>query len=191
MKDLLVSFCFAKRGDMKQNKVYVITFLVFAVFSLLGLFSITGLFHVTFNVEEANLVPLHEFMCDSEGENYFFTTNIQKGFDKYCDYARVSALVFSQGNTGYAPVHNFECAKGQFLTMNLAEGNINSENQNSCVYRGIEFYTLLNQESGSVPLYFFLCNGKDNFYTSSYEEGKYYGCDYKGSLGFVYRSGRN
>ncbi len=176
---------------MKQNKVYLTIFVIIAVFSLLGLFSTTGFFHATFNIEEANLVPLHEFMCDSEGENYFFTTNMQKGFDKYCNYAKVSALVFSQGNTGYAPVHNFDCAGGQFLTMNLAEGKSYSGSQNGCVYRGIEFYTLLNQESGSVPLYVFFCDGKDNFYTSSYEEGKYYGCDYKGSLGFAYRSGRN
>ncbi|MBI5064833.1 hypothetical protein HZA97_01225 [Candidatus Woesearchaeota archaeon] len=176
---------------MKQNKIYLLVFLAIAIFSLLGLFSFTGLFYSAFSVKEANLTPLHEFMCNSEGENYFFTTDMQKGFDKYCDYARVSALVFNQGGNGYVPIHNFDCDKGQLLTMNLAEGTTYSESQNNCVYQGVEFYTLLNPEPDSVPLHVFLCDGKDNFYTSSYEEGKYYGCDYKGTLGFVYRSRKN
>ncbi|MBI4919438.1 hypothetical protein HY837_05880 [archaeon] len=151
--------------------------------------NITGSFNDIWVVKDADLVSLHEFMCDSD-ESYFFSTNEQEGYDKQCSYARIAALVLKDPSPRNVPVHEFNCSEGQLLTLDLSEGASSDGMHDGCVYEGVAFYTELNQEAGSLPLNRFLCDGKDYFYTLSFAEGKYKECEYQDALGFAYRADR-
>ncbi len=176
---------------LNQDKFHLLFFSAFAFIALLGVLNVTGLFHDIWVVKDADLISLHEFMCDSEGENYFFTTNDQEGYNKQCSYARIAALVLKDASPINVPVHEFNCTSGQLLTVDLSEGASNKGMYNGCVYQGVEFYTELKQEPGSLPFNRFLCDEKDYFYTMSFAEGKFKECEYQDAIGFAYRSDRD